>query len=109
MDLRKTGGVEGNLVDARSRGKRYVVSAQSVGMTPSYRRNVVLQSPGGFAIPLLAEGKYTISAIEDIDGSGNYSYGVPHPFAPAGRFSVYPDTVKVRARWGVEGVSLEFR
>jgi len=109
MDLRKTGGIEGKLVDNRNRGKGYVVSAQSVGLTPSYRRRGVLESPGGFAIPLLLEGKYTIFAIEDIDGSGNYNYGAPHPFAPAGRFAVYPDTVKVRARWGVEGVSLEFR
>lgn len=109
MDLRKTGGIEGKLVDNRNRGKGYVVRAQSVGLTPSYQRRVVLESPGGFAIPLLLEGKYTIFAIEDIDGSGNYNYGAPHPFTPAGRFAMYPDTVKVRARWGVEGVSLEFR
>ena len=36
------------------------------------------------------------------------SPGRPYPFLPSEPFTVGSDTVKVRARWTVEGVSLRF-
>jgi uncharacterized protein (DUF2141 family) len=61
-----------------------------------------------FLVRNLFEGKYTIQAYRDEDGNGEYSPGLPHPFRPSERFAVYPDTVKVRARWSMEGVILKF-
>jgi hypothetical protein len=56
----------------------------------------------------LPEGRYGIQAFEDLDGNGKYRSGLPYPFLPSARFAVYPDTVKVRARWSVEGVQIKF-
>jgi hypothetical protein len=42
---------------------------------------------------------YRIGAIIDEDGNGRFSPGKAFPFTPAERFGMYPDTVRVRARW----------
>ena len=68
-----------------------------------------MEQPGAFVLDRLVEGKYVLSAFRDADSSGTYTYGLPYPFAPSERFVVYPDTVKVRARWDVEGVAIRFR
>jgi len=60
-----------------------------------------------FGFRELMEGKYRIDGFRDEDGNGAYSPGVPYPFKPAERFGAYQDTVKVRARWGIEGVILK--
>ena len=64
---------------------------------------------GKFLVDHLPEGKYTMSAFVDADSSGSYTFGKPFPYHVSERFTIYPDTLKVRARWGVEGVVLTLR
>jgi hypothetical protein len=54
-------------------------------------------------------GKYLVWSYIDKDSSGTYSYGKPYPFIPSERFVYYPDTLKLRARWPVEDVRIEYK
>ncbi|MDH4071337.1 MAG: Ig-like domain-containing protein, partial [Ignavibacteria bacterium] len=67
---------------------------------------LVQDSPGKFHFPELAAGHFVVTAYRDEDSSGAYTFGLPFPFHPSERFVVGSDTVKVRPRWSVEGVSL---
>ena len=111
LDLRSTGTVEGVVTDAwgkRGRGLVYV-TASEIDASPPLEVTIQQPSPGSFMFDRLPEGKYVFSAFRDADSSGNYSYGRPYPFVPSERFTNGTDTVKVRARWGTEGVSLKFK
>ena len=68
----------------------------------------ILPKPGTFEFNDLPEDKYLLSAFIDADSNGVYSYGKPFPFRPSERFVEYPDTLKVRARWPLEGVTIRF-
>jgi uncharacterized protein (DUF2141 family) len=107
LDLRNTGSISGIVQDAR--GGKIVLTASSINITPRHSSTIRMGSPGPFALAELPEGKYTISAFSDSAGSGEYAFGVPAPFRPSDRFTVFPDTIRVRARWGVEGVLVKFR
>ena len=111
LDSRTTGTIAGVVMDARGekgRGRIYV-TASSVNLTPYRSQTVAIDRPGSFMFGGLVEGKYVVSGFRDADGSGKYSVGLPFPYIPAERFTVYADTIRVRARWGVEGVVLQFR
>jgi hypothetical protein len=106
MDLRTTGTIDGKVLDVPSAGPA-VVTAHSVDMTPPRSRTVAVPKGNDFSMKELLEGKYRIDGYRDEDGNGMYSPGLPYPFKPSERFGVYQDTVKVRARWGIEGVILK--
>jgi hypothetical protein len=109
LDLRLTGNISGLVSDGRG-GKEegpVVVTAGSVEAGVPRVSSATLEKPGEFALSGLLEGKYIVSVYRDSDRSGFYSSGRPYPFVPAERFTMYPDTIRVRARWGVEGVNLK--
>lgn len=54
-------------------------------------------------------GKYLLWSYLDRDSSGTYSYGKPYPFIPSERFVFYPDTLKLKARWPVTDVKIEYK
>lgn len=68
-----------------------------------------LSSPGPFSFENLMEGQYVLSAYRDSDHTGKYSVGRSFPFTRSERFAVYQDTIKVRARWPVEGIVVKFK
>jgi hypothetical protein len=108
-DPRTTGTVEGKVVDLQSGGQGDIyLTGQGVDTGISTERTIRLPTPGPFAIEHLPEGKYLFRAFRDADGSSTYSYGQPFPYHPSERFALFPDTVRVRARWDVEGVVITF-
>jgi hypothetical protein len=107
MDLRSTGNIEGQILDPAGSGDA-VVSAHSIDLNPPRSGSVRVEHGSSFVIEKLSEGKYTIQGYRDEDGNRAYTPGLPHPFRPSERFAVYPDTVKVRVRWNMEGVLLKF-
>jgi hypothetical protein len=109
VDLRGTGSIAGVVRDPKNGKGEIVLTASSINLVPPRSSTVRLGSPGPFALEELPEGKYTISAFRDSAGKGVYAFGRPAPFHPSDRFTVYPDTIRVRARWGVEGVLVKFR
>jgi len=107
QDHRTTGVIQGRTVDPAGAGA-VVLTVTSVDLTPP--RSVVYRSPepGAFSIERLQEGKYTLQSYRDRDGNGMFSPGQPYPFTPSERFVVFPDTVRVRARWAIEGVTIQY-
>ncbi|HSQ77221.1 MAG TPA: hypothetical protein VLT13_16785, partial [Bacteroidota bacterium] len=85
-----------------------VVSARSIDLSPQRSDSVRVSVDTSFVIERLMEGKYAIQGYRDEDENRAYTPGLPHPYKPSERFAVYPDTVKVRARWNIEGVVLKF-
>lgn len=111
LDVKTTGTIEGRVMDDEKGDAQgnIVLTATRVASSPSLQKHLILREPGGFMLELLPEGLYTLQAYRDRDSSGSYTFGSPHPFRRAERFVVYADTLKVRARWGVEGVTVRFK
>lgn len=109
LDLRTTGTIEGTVTEAGKGVGRIVVTAASTDATEVRQKSVTLPGPGPFLLERMPEGMYGLSAYRDADSSGTYGYGLPFPFKPSEQFAVYRDTVKVRARWGVQGVVIPLK
>jgi hypothetical protein len=120
VDKDQFGSLEGEVVDETGRQVSTTPSAGKLQAPIIVRAKGIigkdrgayearLLGPGKFQIPEITEGSYIVSAFRDDDNNGTYSYGRPFPFQPSELFAFYPDTVKVRARWPVEGVVLRLR
>ncbi|MCX6133591.1 MAG: Ig-like domain-containing protein [Ignavibacteriales bacterium] len=68
---------------------------------------VRLSQPGPFMLSDLLEGKYLLQAFRDRDDDGKFSPGQVFPFRRSERFTEYPDTLRLRARWPLENVELK--
>jgi hypothetical protein len=68
-----------------------------------------LSKTGPFVLNDLLEGKYILQAFRDRNGDKRYSTGRVFPFQTSERFTEFPDTLKLRARWPLEGVELKLR
>jgi len=57
----------------------------------------------------LPAGRYILWAYESLNtiDSNQYFSGTWSPYKRAAKFSTYPDTIEVRARWVIEGLSME--
>jgi hypothetical protein len=107
MDADVLSGIEGEVVDRDSKAEgKIIIRAESVGQ-PKDAATVTIAKPGSFALADLREGRYVISAFRDANGNGQFDPGKPFPYLKAERFVVYPDTLRLRARWPLEGVRLE--
>ncbi len=110
IDLRSTGTIEGTVVDVDTTGKgAFFLSVSGITGQRSHSRTIKLSESSRFLFEQLPEGMYTLDGFRDRDSSGAYSYGRPFPYLPSERFTVYNDTLKVRARWSVEGVNVIFK
>ncbi len=111
LDLRITGTIEGTVVDSEKEDTLggIAVTVSSVRSQVPTEKTFRLSKPGKFNVEQLPEGLYVLRAYRDRDSSGSFSFGTPHPFRPSERFAYYPDTVKVRARWAVEGVTINLK
>jgi len=69
---------------------------------------IKLERPGGFVLRDILEGQYVLHAFRDRNRNQKYDAGRPYPFLSSERFTYYPDTLKVRARWPLDGVQLIF-
>lgn len=109
MDLRATGVVEGTVFDERKDDGVIYLTALSIDRSSGMKKTVQLPGPGRFTVDRLPEGSYTLNAFCDADSSGSYSYGLPYPFKASERFAAGGDTLRVRARWNVEGVLVKLK
>jgi hypothetical protein len=110
IDPEMVSSIEGILVDSDSSlVNRYVIIAQNSSDKMKPPVHVVTQRGKKFLFPLLSEGEYRMKAFQDVDGTGIFSSGKPFPFVPSERFVVYQDSIKVRARWPIEGVLIKMK
>ncbi len=87
--------------DSAATGPIIVTARQSGAVGQVYQFETA--QPGEYVFKDILPGIYSIEAFRDSDANGKYSFGTLLPFQAAERFVVYPDTVKIRARWPNEG------
>jgi len=101
--------IEGDVRDLRTSDTTgtIVVLATKLGVEGLERYAVDASSSGAFIFSELGEGKYVLQAYRDRNGNGEYDAGKPFPYVPSERLSPLTDTLKVRARWPLDGVKIE--
>jgi len=83
-------------------------SGSLIGAAPATSRSgpeysLILPAPGPYHFNHILPGLYQLSGFRDANQNGRYDFGSAFPFVPSERFIVWPDTMKVRARWPNEG------
>lgn len=82
-----------------------ILSCKSVDSQIGYTKP--LKEPGPYTLEGLICGRYILRAWLDRNFNHRFDQGRIFPFSPAEFFTVYPDTVRVRARWETEGIDME--
>ncbi len=105
----KLGFITGSVVEdqQQTEGKIFLTLTPTGSSYKTQRK--ILTTPGKFSFDNLQEGRYLLSAFVDTDSNSTYTYGTLSPFQLSERFTIYPDTLKVRARWTVEGVKVHLK
>ncbi|HLP15165.1 MAG TPA: Ig-like domain-containing protein [Bacteroidota bacterium] len=86
-----------------------IVEAFNTADKTAVVRRSVATKDRTFSFQRLAEGMYRLRAFSDMNNNGVLDAGRPFPFRYSEPFVVGRDTVKVRARWPVEGVVINSR
>ncbi|MFA6456520.1 MAG: Ig-like domain-containing protein [Bacteroidota bacterium] len=81
-----------------------VIQAENINDIKQAERKTTLEPSGAFQFTRLPEGRYILKAFEDKNVNQKQDAGIVFPFLRAERFSTYRDTLRVRARWPVDGV-----
>jgi hypothetical protein len=108
LDVEDMSSIEGVVADVNksdTAGSLYATAVQ-VGEKNPKRYTVVADASGRFVFPLVVEGRYTFQSFRDRNNNGMYDSGKPYPFVYSERLSLFSDTLKVRARWPLEGVHI---
>ena len=110
IDPERLSSIEGILIDNdTSLVDRYLIVAENTTEKLKKPVRVAARRGAKFILPDLTPGEYRLRAFQDLLGSGVFSPGRPFPFIPAERFAVTRDSIKVRARWPIEGEVVRFR
>ena len=111
LDVDDLSSVEGNVVDENTidtAGRLFVTALQIEEKIPK-QYMIQADATGNFLFPQIAEGRYVFQSFRDRNNNGKYDSGKPFPFVPSERFSQFTDTLKVRARWPLEGVKITIK
>ncbi len=111
LDPEVLSSIEGTVVDpdATAKSIHYVVIANDVDPRNQKSYTTIARQDGRFVIDAMDEGRYVLWAYRDRKLNGSYDPGRPFPFAASERFGYAPDTLKLRARWPLEGVRIELK
>ena len=111
VDEESFSSIEGSVTDVSvtdARGDVFL-TARNVSRKEPKEYTVRIRQPGVFVLGDILEGKYVIRAYRDRSGNGIHDPGLVFPFHRSERFVSSPDTLKVRARWPLEGVVLKLQ
>jgi hypothetical protein len=111
LDIEDLSSVEGIVIDENKKdttGRLYVTVIQIGEKVPKYYI-VEADVTGNFIFPQITEGHYVFQSFRDRNNDGKYNSGKPFPFVYSERFSQFSDTLKVRARWPLEGVKINMK
>jgi hypothetical protein len=109
IDGTVTDGTVVNGTAAKKSGSgRYIVTAFRIGSGAAKISTAVADENGNFLIQGLEEGRYVLQAYRDTNNNRRFNPGRPFPFIPAEPISAFSDTLRLRARWPLEGVKLKF-
>ncbi len=88
---------------------RLFVAIKRVDQKSAEARVVRANAAGRFSFDLLEGGRYVLRPHEDANGDGRYDGGLPFPFRPSERVGPASDTLRVRSRWPLDGVTLKMQ
>jgi uncharacterized protein (DUF2141 family) len=111
LDIEDLSSVDGMVLDENksdTSGHVYVTAIQIGGNNPKYYK-VAADATGNFLFPQIAEGRYVFQSFRDRNNNGKLDAGKPFPFVYSERMSSISDTLKVRARWPLEGVKIKMK
>ncbi len=86
-----------------------VVTAWPVGKKNAVPKSVTIERPGPFELSQLPEGQYVMQVFRDRNRNKRFDAGKLFPFQMSERFTVAPDTLKLRARWPLENVRIQLK
>ncbi|MBI2619782.1 MAG: Ig-like domain-containing protein [Ignavibacteriales bacterium] len=111
LDADRFSSIEGTVVDwnQSDTAGAILLRASNIGRRDAASQQIKLETPGSFVFGRLLEGSYVLDAFRDSNNNGMYDAGKSFPFVASERFVVHPDTLKLRARWPLEGVRIELR
>ena len=111
LDADLLSSLEGIVLSPRSPEDRSPIIVQAYNLTKkdAPRLAVKTNTTGEFRFLSLDEGKYVLQAFVDENRNDVFDAGKPFPFVKPEPISDFSDTLKVRARWPLEGVIVRFR
>ncbi|MBI4418163.1 MAG: Ig-like domain-containing protein [Ignavibacteriales bacterium] len=111
IDTERLSGIEGIVVDRAESDTSglIVLTARDADRKSAIPRQVSVARSGPFVFDRLLEGRYVLEAFRDRNNNGMYDAGSARPFSVSERFTVHADTLRLRARWPIEGVVLQLR
>ncbi|MBI3193531.1 MAG: Ig-like domain-containing protein [Ignavibacteriae bacterium] len=109
IDKDKLGTISGTVLNELPNDSSEIFLSALPLSTDLRKRQLVVRKSGSFLFDNLEEGKYVLSVFVDSDGNEAYTHGTLIPFQLSERFMFYSDTLKVRARWSVEGVNIRVK
>ena len=110
IDPERFSGIEGRVLSAEGADTTGTVVIRAYDLRQKTVSGLqTIPGDGPFLFERLVEGQYVLEAFRDRNRNGSYDPGSVFPFRPSERFTVYPDTLRLRARWPVEGVKIELR
>ena len=99
-------GLSGKIKDSSDTGNVVLGIFNASDKKTTYSINI-----GGkkkFDFKRVIPGKYLLWGFFDSDSNGKYTFGKIYPYEPSEKFSYYPDTLNLRARWPVGDIILNF-
>jgi hypothetical protein len=111
LDIEDMSSVEGTVVDLNTTDTvgRLYVTAFPIGQKNLDFYVEPADATGKFVFPIVTEGRYMFQAFRDRNRNGICDSGKPFPFIFSERLSPLSDTLKVRARWPLEGVKIQMK
>jgi hypothetical protein len=68
-----------------------------------------LNKKSEFEFSRVMPGNYLLWAYDDKDSNNTYTFGTVKPFKYSEKFIYYPDTLKLKARWPVGDILIDFK
>jgi hypothetical protein len=111
LDIEDMSSIEGTVVDLNTTDTAggLFVTASQIGKKNLKYYSRVAEVTGKFVFPVVTEGYYILQTFQDRNKNGVYDSGKPFPFVFSERLSPLSDTLKVRARWPLEGVKIQIK
>lgn len=99
-------GVSGEIQIDKTAANIYLILQSGTVKDLFYKQRA---ANGTFNFNRVKPDKYILWGFDDADSSEAYTNGKPFPFEVSEKFSFYPDTLNLRARWPVGDVKFEIK
>ncbi len=99
-------GALGNVITSDKKNVKVNLQSIARGGT-NYQMN--LKEDSTFKFERVVPGEYLVWAYADEDSNNLYSSGLVEPFKLAEKFTYYPDTINLKARWPVGDINIDFK